>query len=59
MGVATWVTMRVVVTTPLTVSPSLASESEPPPLPVTLTGTLLWSVSYGIDQAEHAVEGIR
>jgi hypothetical protein len=43
MGVATWVTMRVVVTTPLTVTPSLASEPEPPPLPGTLTGMLLWS----------------
>jgi hypothetical protein len=43
MGVATQVTMRVVVTTPLTVTPSLASESEPPPLPGTLTGTPLWS----------------
>jgi hypothetical protein len=41
MGVATWVTMRVVVTTALTVTPSLASEPEPPPLPGTLTGTLL------------------
>jgi hypothetical protein len=43
MGLATRVTTRVVVTTPLTVSPSLASEPEPPPLPGTLTGTLLWS----------------
>jgi hypothetical protein len=43
MGVATRVTMRVVVTTPLTVTPSLASELEPPCLPSTLTGTLLWS----------------
>jgi hypothetical protein len=43
MGVPTWVTMRVVVTTLLTVTPRLASESEPPPLPSTLTGTLLWS----------------
>jgi hypothetical protein len=42
-GVATWVTMRVVVTTPLTVTPILATELEPPPLPGTLTGTLLWS----------------
>jgi hypothetical protein len=33
MGVATRVTMRVVVTTPLTVTLSLASEPEPPPLP--------------------------
>jgi hypothetical protein len=43
MGVATRVTMRVVVTTPLIVTPSLASELEPLPLPGTLTGTLLWS----------------
>jgi hypothetical protein len=43
MGVATWVIMRVVVTTPLTVTPSLAFESEPLPLPGTLTGTLLSS----------------
>jgi hypothetical protein len=43
MGVATWVTMRVVVTTPLAVTPSLASEMEPPPLPRTPTCTLLWS----------------
>jgi hypothetical protein len=43
IGVATRVTMRVVVTTPLMVTPSLASESEPPPLLGTLTSTLLWS----------------
>jgi hypothetical protein len=43
MGVATRVTMRVVVTTPLTVTLSLASELEPPPLLGTLTGTLYWS----------------
>jgi hypothetical protein len=43
MGVATRVTMRVIVTTPLMVTPSLASESEPPPLPSALTGTLFWS----------------
>jgi hypothetical protein len=41
MGVATRVTMRVVVTTPLTVTPSLASKPEPPPLPGTLTAMLL------------------
>jgi hypothetical protein len=35
--------MRVVVTIPLTVTPSLASKPEPPPLPGTLTGMLLWS----------------
>jgi hypothetical protein len=40
--VATQVTMRVVVTTPLMVTPSLGSEAEPLPLPGTLTGTLLW-----------------
>jgi hypothetical protein len=39
MGVATQVTMRVVVITPLKVTLSLASELKPPPLP----GTLLWS----------------
>jgi hypothetical protein len=38
MGVDTHVTMRVVVTTPLTVTLSLASEPEPLPLPGTLTG---------------------
>jgi hypothetical protein len=42
MGVATQVTMRVVVTTPLTITLSLASEPEPLPLAGTLTGTLLW-----------------
>jgi hypothetical protein len=41
IGVATRVTMRVVVTTPLTVTPSQASESDPPPLPGTPTSTLL------------------
>jgi hypothetical protein len=43
MGVATRVTMRVVIITPLKVTPSLASEPEPPPLPGTMIGTLLWS----------------
>jgi hypothetical protein len=43
MGVATWVTMRVVVTTTLTITLSLASELEPSPLLATLIGTLLWS----------------
>jgi hypothetical protein len=43
MGVATQVIMTVVLTTPLTVTPSLASELEAPPLLGTLTGTLLWS----------------
>jgi hypothetical protein len=44
IGVATRVTMRVVVTIPLMVTPSLAFEPEPPPLPGTLTGVvrLLW-----------------
>jgi hypothetical protein len=42
MGVATPVTMRVVVTIPLTVTPCLASEPESPPLLGTLTGMLLW-----------------
>jgi hypothetical protein len=39
----TQVTMRVVVITPLKVTPSLASKPESPPLPGTLTSTLLWS----------------
>jgi hypothetical protein len=43
MGVATRVTMRVAVTTPLTVTPSLASEPEPPPVLGTLTGMPLWN----------------
>jgi hypothetical protein len=38
MGVATQDTMRVVVTIPLTVIPSVTSEPESPPLPGTLTG---------------------
>jgi hypothetical protein len=42
MGVATRVTMRVVMT-PLTVTLSLTSESEPLLLPGTLPGTLIWS----------------
>jgi hypothetical protein len=42
-GMATRVTMRVVVTTPLTVSLSLASDPEPSPLAGILTGMLLWS----------------
>jgi hypothetical protein len=41
MAVDTQATMRVVVTIPLTVTPSLASESEPLLLPGTLTGMLL------------------
>jgi hypothetical protein len=43
MVVATWVTMRVVVATPLTVTSSLASEPKPLSLLVTLTSMLLWS----------------
>jgi hypothetical protein len=43
MGLATWGTMRVVVTIPLMVTPSLASEPEPLPLPGTMICTLLWS----------------
>jgi hypothetical protein len=43
MGVATRVTMRVVVITPLRVTPSLASKPKPPRLPGTLTGTIIWS----------------
>jgi hypothetical protein len=35
--------MGEVVTIPLTVTPSLASELEPPSLPGTLTGMLIWS----------------
>jgi hypothetical protein len=42
-GVATRVTMRVAVTAPLMITLSLPLEWEPPPLPGTLTGTLLWS----------------
>jgi hypothetical protein len=42
-GVATRVTMRVVVTTPLTVTWSLASKPKPPSLLGTLTATLLCS----------------
>jgi hypothetical protein len=43
MGLATQVTMRVVVTIPLTDTPSLAFELELLTLPGILTGTLLWS----------------
>jgi hypothetical protein len=41
-GVATQVTRRVVVTTPLMVTPSLVSELKPPPLLGTLIGTHRW-----------------
>jgi hypothetical protein len=55
MGLATRVTMRVVVTIPLMVTPSLASKLESPPLPGTLTGTLLWSDTsvMGMDDFAH------
>jgi hypothetical protein len=55
MGLATRVTMRVVVTIPLMVTPSLASKLESPPLPSTLTGTLLWSDTsvMGMDDFAH------
>jgi hypothetical protein len=43
MGLATRVTMRVVVTILLMVTLSLASKQEPQPLLGTLTGMLLWS----------------
>jgi hypothetical protein len=43
MELAIQVTMRVIVTIPLTVTPRLAFGSEPLPLSITLTGTLLWS----------------
>jgi hypothetical protein len=48
MGVATRVTMRVVVITHLKVTLSLASELDPPPLLGTLTGMLLWSATLGV-----------
>jgi hypothetical protein len=60
MGVATRVTTRVVVTTPLTVTLSLASDMK-----TTTSATypdwyapFEWYVNYGVDQAERAVEGI-
>jgi hypothetical protein len=42
-SVPTQVTMRVIVITPLKVTPSLASKPEPPSLPGTMTGMLLWT----------------
>jgi hypothetical protein len=54
MGVATRVTMRVV-TTPLTVTSSLTSTSARYP---EWYAPLERYVSYGVDQAERAVEGI-
>jgi hypothetical protein len=59
MEVVTRVTMKVV-TTPLTVIPSLASELEPPPLPGTPTATLLWSgtLVMGLIRLSVAVEEI-
>jgi hypothetical protein len=58
MGVATRVTMRVVVTTPLMVTPSLASKPEPLPLLGTWTGTPLWSGTsvMGIGRLEHQMD---
>jgi hypothetical protein len=53
MGVATRVTKRVVATTPLTVTLSLASK----PYPNWYT-PLERYISYGVDRAERAVEGI-
>jgi hypothetical protein len=55
MGVATRVPMRVVVTTPPTVTPSVASEPKPPPLPGTPTGRLLWSgtPAMGLTRCSH------
>jgi hypothetical protein len=55
MGLATRVTMRVVVTIPLMVTPSLASKLESLPLLGTLTGTLLWSDTsvMGMDDFAH------
>jgi hypothetical protein len=53
MGVATRVTMRVVVTTALTVTPSIASARYPD-----WYAPLERYISYGLDQAEHVVEGI-
>jgi hypothetical protein len=53
MGVATQVTMRVVVTTPLMVTPSLASARYP-----NWHAPLERYISYGVDQAERAVEKI-
>jgi hypothetical protein len=55
MGVATQVTMRVVVITPLKVTPGLTSTSAKYP---NWYAPLERYVSYGIDQAERAVEGI-
>jgi hypothetical protein len=55
MGVATLVTMRVVVTTPITVTPSLASVTARYPV---WYAPLERYVSYGVDQAERAVEWI-
>jgi hypothetical protein len=43
MGLATRVTTMVVFSTSLMITPSLASETEPPSLLGTLTGMLLWS----------------
>jgi hypothetical protein len=56
MGVAPWVTMRVVVTTLLMVTPSLASEPEPPPLPGIPTGTFLWKGTSVIRRTKLSVQ---
>jgi hypothetical protein len=53
MGVVTRVTMRVVITTPLTVTLSLASTRYPD-----WYNSLQRYINYGVDQAERAVEGI-
>jgi hypothetical protein len=61
MGVATRVTMRVVVTTPLTVTPkpSLRARTSTSARYLDWYAPLEQYISYGVDQAECAVEGIR
>jgi hypothetical protein len=49
MGWATRVTMRVVVTIPLMVAPSLASKPEPPPFPGDWDTPLKRYISNGVD----------
>jgi hypothetical protein len=60
MGVATRVTMRVVVTTHLMVTPepSLRAETSAFARYPDWYAPLEWYISYGVDQAECAVEGI-
>jgi hypothetical protein len=60
MGVATRVTMRVVVITPLKCypEPSLRVRTSTSARYLDWYATLKWYVIYGVDQAEHAVEGI-